>query len=221
MSGFFNQMDFQGDNNIGLYGFATDSFCLLGFGNKKIKQQIREMLNIKVYTATFLDINLAKLFGAGNSSGLILPSIIQNDDIEEFRKRFDFKTKIIDTNYALGNFVLMNDNGIVLSGVLKKHKDAIEKFFSLDVVISKIAKLDLVGSLGIATNKGCLVHPDVTDKEVGVIEKALNVSLNIGTVSFGSPYPGAGIIANSTGFITSKTTSGPELGRITESLGFL
>ncbi|MBI5332377.1 MAG: translation initiation factor IF-6 [Candidatus Aenigmarchaeota archaeon] len=218
---FFTQINFHGDNNIGLYGIATDSFCLLGIDNKKINQQIKSVLKAPVYKAQFLDINLAKLFTAGNSAGIVLPSMMPKQEIDDFRKEFDFKIKVIDTNYALGNFILMNDKGIVISDVIKKHKNEIEKFFSLDVVIGKISKLNLVGSLGIATNKGCLLHPDVLDKEASLIEKSLDVPVNIGTVSFGSHYPGAGIIANSNGFITSRTTSGPEMGRITEALGFL
>src|SRR3989338_10516473 len=103
--GIYHQMVFQGNSNIGLYGYATDSYCVLGFENKKIKQQLKDILKVKIYTGTFLDINLAKLFAAGNSAGIVLPSIIQKRDIEEFKKRFPFNVRVIDTNYALGNFI--------------------------------------------------------------------------------------------------------------------
>ena len=59
------------------------------------------------------------------------------------------------------------------------------------------------------------------EREKRLIEKTLGVDADITTVNFGSPYPGAGIIANSNGFVVSEKTGGPELGRITDVLGFL
>ena len=85
----------------------------------------------------------------------------------------------------------------------------------------KILFAVIVGTAAIATNKGCMTHPNIKDREVKTLEKTLGVPVNIGTVSYGSPFPGASVIANSNGFVASDSTSGPELGRITESLGFL
>ena len=65
------------------------------------------------------------------------------------------------------------------------------------------------------------MHPEVTEEEADVIEKTLDVSLELGTVNFGSPYPGSGVIANSSGFIASRACSGTELGRISEALDFV
>jgi len=53
------------------------------------------------------------------------------------------------------------------------------------------------------------------------IEDVLKVEGDIGTVSFGSPFVGASLLANSRGFLVSEQTTGPELQRIDEALGFL
>lgn len=109
----------------------------------------------------------------------------------------------------------------MISPLIKKHKKEIEKFFGVQCETSTIAGMNIVGNLGFATNKGCLLHPKAREKEKRVIEKTLDVDADICTVNFGSPYPGAGLIANSNGFVVSERTSGPELGRITDVLGFL
>jgi translation initiation factor 6 len=114
----------------------------------------------------------------------------------------------------------MNDNGIVIPPTLKRLQNQLEKFFGLPCNITTIAGLNPLGSLGIATNKGVLVHPQITDKEAKMIERTLEVPLDVGTVNFGSPYPGSGIIANSHGFVAGTSTSGIELGRIAETFGF-
>jgi len=218
---YFHQMNFNGDTNIGLYGFATDKFCLTGISDKKIKQKLKDVLKVKIYSCRFIGIDFSKLFSAGNLSGIVLSSIIPAYELKGFKDIFDFETKVIKSNYAIGNFILMNDKGILLSPELRKMKEDIENFFSLKTTITTIAGLNIIGSLGIANNKGCLVNPDATEKEIDVIRNTLDVEVNIGTVSFGSPYAGAGIIANSNGFLASGSTSGSELGRITEALGFL
>lgn len=217
----FQKISFHGDNNIGLYGFATDSYCITGLRNKDVNKKIKEVLGVKVYNFEFLGTELTKLFAAGNSSGFVVSSIIPSYEVKELKEAFNEKIKILKINNALGNFILMNDKGIVISPEIRKHQEEIEKFFSLDSKVCTIAKLNLVGSLGIANNKGCLLHPDVSDREAEIISDALNVEVNIGTISFGNPYVGSGIIVNSKGYLVSKNTSGPELGRVTETLGFL
>jgi translation initiation factor 6 len=175
---------------------------------------------VPVYHAAILNTNFAGLFIAGNSQGIVVPEIVE-DHLPALERHFN-KILVIKSNYsALGNLLLMNDNGIIISPLIKKHKKEIDKFFGLPSAISMIAKQRTVGTLGCATNRGCLLHPKARKNEMEIITKVLGVPCNIGTVNFGSPYPGAGVVANSKGFVASETTSGPELGRITEALGFL
>jgi translation initiation factor 6 len=115
----------------------------------------------------------------------------------------------------------MNDNGIIISPLIKEHKHDIGEFFDLPCEVTNIAGLGIVGKLGFATNKGCVVHPQIKEHEMDVIKKTLGVEVIIGTVNFGSSYPGSGLLANSNGFAASEVTSGHELGNINEALGFL
>lgn len=213
----FLKTNFEGDTNLGLYGFATDRYCLLGFNHKRVKS----VLHVPLYPCKLLNMDMVGLFVAGNSHGIVINDVINEYEEKNLGRFFD-NILVLKTRYtALGNLMLMNDKGIVISPLIKKHRKEISEFFGIPCEAFTIAKQKIVGTLGIATNKGCLLHPKVRKNEKETIEKILNVPSDIGTVSYGSMHPGAGMLANSNGFVTSETTSGPELGRITEALGFL
>jgi len=213
----FLRTNFNGDINLGLYGFATDSYCFVGIRNKKIKRT----LGVPVYSCPLLNMDMIGIFVAGNSKGIIINDFVEEYDIHRLRLYFK-NILVLRTRYtALGNLILMNDNGIIISPLIKKHRKALSDFFGVPCEASTIAKQRIVGTLGIATSRGCLLHPKVRKSEKETIERVLDVKSDTGTVNFGSPYPKSGLIANSNGFVVSERTSGPELGRITEALGFL
>ncbi len=213
----FLKTNFHGDTNLGLYGFATDKYCLLGMNDKKIKSA----LGVPVYHCTILNMDMAGIFVAGNSHGIVINDFVEEYDIAKLRLHFK-NILVLETKYtALGNLILMNDRGVIVSPLIKKYRKNISEFFHLPCEATAIAGQKVAGNLAIATNKGCLTHPKIRKKEKEMLERVLGVKSEIGTVNFGSPYPGAGVIANSAGFVASTSTSGPELGRITEALGFL
>ncbi len=206
---------FFGDPNIGLYGYATDKYCMLGC-NSKNNRKIKEALKVPVNVFRFMNTEFAGMFSAGNSHGIVASRVIGFDELK--------KTGVLhlDTKYtAIGNLVLMNDNGIILSPLLRRHKSEIEKFFGLPCEVTTVAGLRIVGSAGIATNKGCLLYPKTKEKEKEIIEKTLGVTSDIGTVNFGSYFVKSGIIANSHGAAVSDRSSGIEMGKISEALGFV
>jgi len=120
----------------------------------------------------------------------------------------------------LGNLILANDNGAVIHpGVSESLARTVADTLSVDTVPASIGGLPYVGSLAVATNKGVLAHHSITDHERAVIEKALKVPVDAGTVNGGVPYVRAGLLANSRGAIVGPLTTGPELMAITRSLG--
>ncbi len=208
---------FLGDPNLGLFGFSTDSYCLLGDGLKHYKE-IEKTLGVKTIKAKLMGTNLVGIFASGNSRGVVVSSMINEFEIERIEKHID--VLVLDTNYtALGNLILMNDKGCIISPLIKKWRRDIEKFFDVKCEVMKIGGMNVVGSAAVANNHGCLVHPNTTDEEGEKIKKILKVKkIDIGTANFGSPFIGACIIANSNGFVTSYQTTGPELARIEEVL---
>jgi len=73
----------------------------------------------------------------------------------------------------------------------------------------------------VATNQGILAHPRISEAEIAVLEDLFGLPVDVGTVNFGSPLVGSGLLANSHGYMAGLDTSGPELGRIEDALGFV
>jgi translation initiation factor 6 len=214
-------INFQKNPNIGLFAFATDKFCLLNrFVKKRKIEKIKKILKVPVIRASALGTPLLGIFIAGNSKGLILSKNLYENEISHLRKNIE--VLILDTEFtALGNLILANDNGCVISEKLKKHTKDIEDFLNVRTETGSISGLDLVGSLGICNNKGCLVHKGIKEREKKSLERILNVEVGVGTVNFGNSWVKSGLIVNSFGFLAGDQTSGPELGIISEALGFL
>jgi len=214
------QSDFYGDPNVGMYAAVTDEFCLIG--NVQNVKAVKEVLKVPVLRATVGGTDLVGIFVAANSNGVVVPHIITEREMKAL-KAHDLEVSVIKTKYtALGNMILCNDKGAVVSKLF--NEDQVEEIEDcLDVPVEKatVAELPIVGSVGVTSNKGCLLHRDAFDDEADKIEKVLHVKADIGTVNFGSPFVKSGVIVNSNGVVIGKNTSSPEIQRIVETLGFL
>ncbi len=214
----FLKANFNTDPNVGLYGFATDNYCLLGLKpKKKVLEKMRTTMKTEIKILTIGGSELVGLFSVGNKNGMILTKIVENYEVKKLKKEFDLNLEILKSKEtAIGNLIVCNDKGCLISKTLKKFKKQISDALNVEVEIGKIANFDIVGSVAIASNKGCLCHRDAKEEEMKKIEEILKVRVDIGTVSYGSPFVKSGIIVNSNGVIFSDRTTGPEMGRIEE-----
>ncbi len=211
------QTNFRKDPNIGLYGLSTDGYALVpGFLRKKQLKDLKKVLKVKMLQTTIHSLYFLGIFIDGNSQGILVPKIANKDEIP------DLDHLQLDTNFsALGNLMVCNDHGCLVSDCLKDYRKDISKFLDVPVKVTRIGGSRIIGSQCVATNKGFLASPNMTDKEFKLFEKVLGVEGDMGTVNLGSFFVKSAIIANSNGFLYSETTRGPELARIDESLGFI
>ncbi len=218
MSFKFLRAKFNGDPNIGLYGFATDDYCLLGLEpNKKILKQIKKILKTNIKFSTIAGTELTGLFIAGNKNGIVLPKIIEKYELKKLKKLLDLNFEIIKSRQtALGNLILCNDKGCLISTKLKKFKKKISGVLDCEVETGTLANLDIIGSAATTNNIGCLCHREATEKEMIKIEEILKVKVDVGTVGYGSPFIRSGLIVNSRGIVFSELSTGPEIGRFEE-----
>jgi translation initiation factor 6 len=213
----FLKAKFNGDPNIGLYGFATDDYCLLGIEPNKILNNMKKILKTDIKITTIAGTELIGLFLAGNKNGIVLPRITEDFELKKLKKMFDLNLEIIKSKEtALGNLILCNDKGCLISEKLRKFKKKISDALGCEIDIGKIANLDIVGSAAIASNIGCLCHRDAKEEEMKKIEEILRVKVDVGTVGYGSPFIKSGIIVNSKGVVFSELSTGPEMGRYEE-----
>jgi len=213
----FLRTNFNGDPNVGMYGFATDKYCFLGANvQKNILQRVKETLKTEIVSSTISGTELIGLFSMGNSNGIIISKLIEAYEIKRLEE-LGLNIKVISSNEtALGNLILCNDKGCLISASLKKFQKEISDTLGCEVEIGKIANLDIVGSCAIASNAGCLCHREADKEELKKIEEILKVKVDVGSVTYGTPYIRSGIIVNSNGVIFSEPTTGAEMGRIDE-----
>lgn len=198
-----------GSSLVGLFALANETYCFMPPG---VKSKIfAEALDVEIKRTLVGNTRLLGLFCAGNSNGVLIPY----DAEEDFP--FNHARLKIKEN-ALGNLILCNDNGAVISEKLTSVKAVIEKVLGVKTTVGTIAGQDIVGAYGACNNKGVVLHPEVTDEELGEIEDILGVKADVSTVNMGSPHLGSGIVANSKGVVIGKLSSIHELIRIEETL---
>jgi len=214
----FLRTNFSADPNIGLYGFATDDYCLLGYEpNKKLLNKIKTTLKTEIKISSITGTELVGIFTSGNRNGLVLTKIVEKEELKKLKELFDLNITVIKPiETAIGNLVLCNDKGCLISERLKRFKKQISDALDCEVETGTVADLEIVGSAAVANNIGCLCHREATEKEMKKIEELLKVKVDIGTVGYGNPFVKAGLILNSKGVLFSEDTTGPELGRIEE-----
>jgi len=221
-----DKVNFKGDPNIGLYAVATDSFVLLGEElNRKQTKLLKEVFQVPIITSKIYGTPFVGIFCVANKNTLLVPGIIFDTEFKSLKKQLKGIAKVekYKTNFtALGNTILANDTYAILGeNFSPMEKRKIERALKVKSRQIKIAESDCPGAYGVMTNKGAIFGSITSDPSVKELEKYLKFEVGIGTVSTGSSIVSSGIIANSNGFLVSSNSSGFEIGRIDESLGFI
>lgn len=216
-------LDFNENPNVGVFCRANDSVGFVQKGLlKRIKKKIVETLDVKLVELSIADASIIGSLLVFNSHGAVVTDFADVDAINMIKDQGLDVCVISDKINAAGNDVLVNDHGALVHPNLKDETiSEIEKTLGVPVKRGTIASLNTVGMTAVVTNKGCLCHPKISDEEKRVLEKVFDVNVMIGTVNHGSPVIGSGLVANTKGAIIGNLTTGIEMGRIEEALGFL
>ncbi|MFH1789355.1 MAG: translation initiation factor IF-6 [Candidatus Altiarchaeota archaeon] len=215
---YFRQLQVTGEDFVGLLGFASDAYSIL---SKNFPEE--SVLGVPELRTRVYCTGLVGLFCAGNSKGVLIPSLVSDDEVEKlkgFLEPLGVEVGVVGGEYtALGNLVCANDKGAIASPNVRD-KDVLEDVLGVEVVQEPVGGHADVGAVVYATNNGFIAHPDL-EKELSSVEDVLGVKGLCTTVNFGSPYVKAGVIANSNGYMTGLRTSGVEMGRLDDGLGFI
>ncbi|MHA1785959.1 MAG: translation initiation factor IF-6 [Candidatus Helarchaeota archaeon] len=211
-----------GNENIGVFAWATDEYCLVGSGiDKKNKEILETVLKVSTYQVNIAQAKIVHTLSIGNKNGILVPRIVREDEITILKKICDVVEKIPHELTALGNNILCNDKAALYnpkygSNIAKIIQDALD----VEAIPYKILEGEpgLVGTHALCNNKGVLVHPDATDEVLTEIAKILKVEAEFGTLNLGF-YPGAGGIVNSNGAIVGNESTGPEIMHLGIALG--
>ncbi|HEV8359167.1 MAG TPA: translation initiation factor IF-6 [Candidatus Thermoplasmatota archaeon] len=224
MSAALIQVELHGSPYVGVFAAANDHLAVLPpVAPASLVHDVERALDAKAIITTVGGSSVLGAVVALNSRGAVVADIATEDELGLLR-RGGLKVFVLEGKLnAAGNNVLCNDQGALLHpDVTTTQLDGVAEALGLErVETGTIAGIGTVGSAAVATNKGCLTHPRITPREKAHVEEVLGVPSNIGTVNHGTPYIGAGLVANSKGAAIGRLTTGPELNRLEDTLGYI
>jgi len=216
-------LDFNENPNLGVFCRANDHIAFIRKGlTKKVKSNIISALGVKLVEMSIADASIIGSLLAFNSNGAVITDFADYDAVKIVEKQGFNVCVIEDKLNAAGNDILVNDKGALVHPDYKEESiKEIQNILEVPVCKGTIGSLKTVGMAAVVTNKGLLCHPKVTIEEKRVLEHVFDVNVMIGTVNHGSPVIGSGLVANTKGAIIGNLTTGIEMGRIEEALGYL
>ena len=214
---------FSGSPYVGVFARATDD-CLLVRPDLETDRVdgLETELAVDTIATTIGGAGTVGALATGNTNGLLVSSRIRERERDQITEAVeDPVTELPGRINAAGNVVLANDTGAYVHPELSNEAvEAVETALDVPVQRGDIAGVTTVGTAAVATNRGVLCHPKTSDETLDTLEALLGVPADIGTINYGGPLVGSGLIANDTGYVVGERTTGPELGRIDAALGY-
>lgn len=216
------QFNIAGGPYVGIYCCANEDIVLLPLAlDKEMVQRIVEILKVRPVMMTLGGSPLLGALTCMNSKGLVMTSLADKSEYKELAKDYNIVMTPDGLN-AAGNNVLCNDKGALVNpGFSIKTVKKISDALGVEVLKGTLGGLRTVGSAAIAVNSGVMCHPKATEEELSVLRDLFKVNVQIGTANYGSAMVGASVVANSKGAIAGSQSTGIELGRIEDALGYL
>ena len=213
-----------GTDNIGVYIFTTNKYTIIPQGlDSSTKESIAKTLGTELVEAEISRSFILGILINGTDNGILLPKSVTDEELKILKDNLkDCRIEVLNSKVtALGNTILANNKGAI---IYPEFNDIEEKIIKETLGIeeikrAKIAQMATVGSVGVVTNRGGLVHVDTTEEELKELEKIFKVKIDIGTVNFGSVFIRSGLVANDKGVLVGSSTTGPEILRIQKALG--
>lgn len=213
----------HGNPNVGLYGFVTDKYVLLGPEvPKELHKSFEEIFARHVRVITIAGTSLIGVFLNGNRNCLLVPNIAYESELEALDE-LGLDYKVIDTKLTcFGNNVLVNDKFALLSPEFSASEEKeIAKALRVPTMRKGIVDVNTVGSIAVMNSMGCLVHHEASQRELELIQGNFDVAAEHGSVNLGNPYVKSGIIVNDHGFVMGSASGGPEIVHADRVFGFI
>ena len=214
---------FSGSSYVGVFARATDG-CLLVRSDidEDLQEDCESELGVPAVSTTVGGSGTGGSRATGNENGLLVSSRVTDRERDHIAETTGLSVVELPGRInAAGNVVLANDAGAYVHPDLPRESvQAVETALDVPVRRGAIADVHTVGTAAVATNRGVLCHPKTSDETLDELEDLLGVPADIGTINYGAPLVGSGLLANDTGYVVGESTSGPELGRIDAALGY-
>ena len=215
---------FVGSSYVGVFARATDD-CLLVRPDldADLVADLGDELGVPTVETTVGGSATVGALATGNENGLLVTSRSTERERESIADAVDRPVYELPGRInAAGNVVLANDYGAYVHPELSDEAVAVvEEALDVPVERGDLADVRTVGTAAVANNRGVLCHPKSREPELEALEELLDVRADIGTVNYGAPLVGSGLVANESGYVVGEDTTGPEIGRIEDALGYI
>lgn len=216
-------LEIAGNPNVGVYVRATEHHVFYtSSATKKESTAILEALGVPGVATTIGGSSVVGSLLAANKNGIIVADIALRVELRRIERAGLPWRPLAELLNAAGNNILCNDRGALVNPEYSDEAIAlIEKTLGVPVQRGTLGGVGTVGMAGVANNKGAVVHPKATDEERETARRILGGTVLPGTVNRGTALIGAGVTANSKGAAIGRQTTGVEMNRIEDALGFL
>ena len=214
---------YSGNDWVGMFVSTNNEHTIIPIDStKKFREILETNLKTECIPMTVGETNLAGIYLAMNSNGIILPNIATKEEIKELKKTGLNVYVNQDNHNANGNNIAVNDKGGIINlRIDKKEIKKLEDVLGVEIVPRKIAEYTTVGSSVLVNNAGFLMNFRASEDEVKEIEEILKVKGLRGTTNTGTGFVPIGCIANDNGYVVGYLTTAYEMGKVEEALGFL
>ena len=215
---------FSGSAYVGVFGRATNDYLLVrSDADDDVVSDLAEELDVEPFTVMIAGSATVGSLVVGNDNGLVATGRMTDGEREAIEDLTGLSVgRLPGRINAAGNVIVANNAGAYVHPDLSEEAVQIVRE-TLDVPVEQgeLAGVRTVGTAAVANSRGVLCHPKTTDAELDFLEELLDVHADIGTVNYGGPLVGSGLIANDNGYVVGQDTTGPELGRIEDALGYI
>ncbi len=186
-----------------------------------VAKELSRLLDVTAVRTTVCDSEIVGALIAANSHGVVVGEGVDSAEMRHLEELGPV-TVVRHRQNAMGNNVLANDHGALVHPELSLEAvQAVSHGLGVPAERGTLAGLGTVGMAGVATNKGAVVHPKATDRELALLEKLLQVPVGRSTANFGVPVVGACLVANSRGVLVGRPTTPVEIVHVQDGLGIL
>ncbi|KTG07874.1 translation initiation factor IF-6 [Haloprofundus marisrubri] len=215
---------FAGSPYVGVFARATNA-CLLvrPDADDELVSALSDEFGVPAVPTTVGGSGTVGALAMGNENGILVSGRATDRERERIADAVDLPVVSLPGRInAAGNVVLANDYGAWVHPDLDDEAvAAVEEALDVPVERGDLGDVRTIGTAAVANNTGVLCHPKSREPELEALEEHLDVYADIGTVNYGAPLVGSGLVANDDSYVVGEETTGPELGRIEETLGYI
>jgi len=213
---------FAGDPNIGVFARVLGDIAIIPpESTEEFRNAVRDALEVTLIETTIQGSSIIGSLVAGNSRGVVVSGLASEEEIDLLAEHREVLL-LNESMNAAGNVIMANDTfAAVHEDMPTDLAKAIGEFLEVEVIHLTLGGVKTVGMAGVATNKGVIVHPRATERQIAMLEEIAKVPVGTGSINMGGALVGTGLLVNERGYLAGNATSGFELGRIEDVFGFL